>query len=227
MQADFHHGLLAPPAHGTDPRTCYRLTSVGESERDIVTDGMRPLISSIEAEYRRYKALGEGAIAQLGDADLSAPGPNRGNSIAVVVWHFCGNLASRFTDFLTSDGEKPWRHREEEFAARTVTRDVLMEKWRQGWSVLFEALEGLSDDHLEQRVTIRGQSLAVHEALHRSLAHTSYHIGQVVYLAKLQRGVEWRSLSIPLGASAAYNRNPTRDRPDGHAAELDDASDDE
>ena len=183
------------------------------ANRDRATDGVRPLISSIEAEYRRYRALGEGAIAQLCDSDLSAPGPNGGNSIAVIVWHLCGNLASRFTDFLTSDGEKPWRHREEEFAARTVTRDVLMEKWRQGWSVLFEALGGLSGDHLEQRVTIRGQSLAVHEALHRSLAHAGYHIGQVVYLAKLQRGVEWRSLSIPLGASAAYNRNPTRDRP--------------
>ena len=188
---------------------------------------MRPLISSIEAEYRRYKALGEGAIGQLGDAEVSAPGPNGGNSIAVIVWHLSGNLASRFTDFLTSDGEKPWRHREEEFAARTVTRDGLMEKWRQGWGVLFEALAGLTDDQLQQQVTIRGQSLAVHDALHRSLAHASYHVGQIVYLAKLQRGAEWRSLSIPPGGSAAYNQNPTLERPDGHAAELDHSADDQ
>ena len=112
---------------------------------------MRPLIRSIEAEYRRYRALGEGAIGQLGDTELSAPGPNGGNSIAVMVWHLAGNLASRFTDFLTSDGEKPWRHREEEFAARTVPRGELIEKWRQGWGVLFAALEGLTDDHLQQR----------------------------------------------------------------------------
>ena len=188
---------------------------------------MRPLIRSIEAEYRRYRALGEGAIGQLGDTELSAPGPNGGNAIAVMVWHLAGNLASRFTDFLTSDGEKPWRHREEEFAARTVTRGELMETWRQGWGVLFAALEGLTDDHLRQQVTIRGQSLAVHDALHRSLAHASYHVGQIVYLAKMQRGADWRSLSIPPGGSTAYNQNPTRERPDPHAAELERSADDQ
>ncbi len=124
---------------------------------------MRHIIGSIEAEYQRYKALGEGAIAQLDEAELSTPGPNAGNSVAVIVWHLSGNLASRFTDFLTSDGEKPWRHREEEFAARTVTREELMDKWRQGWTVLFEAVAGLTDDRLEQQVTIRGQPLAVHD----------------------------------------------------------------
>ena len=145
----------------------------------------------------------------------------------MIVWHLSGNLASRFTDFLTSDGEKPWRHREEEFAARTVTRDGLMEKWRQGWGVLFEALAGLTDDDLQGQVAIRGQSLAVHDALHRSLAHASYHVGQIVYLAKLKRGADWRSLSIPPGGSAAYNQNPTLERPDGHAAELDRSANDQ
>ena len=181
---------------------------------------MRPFISSIEAEYRRYKALGEGAIEQLGAVELSAPGPNGGNSIAVVVWHLSGNLASRFTDFLTSDGEKPWRHREEEFAARTVTRDGLTDKWEHGWTVLFAALAELSDTHLQQAVTIRGQSLQVHDALHRSLAHTSYHVGQIVYVAKSIRGATWRSLSIPPGGSAAYNHNPAFDRPGEHSALL-------
>ena len=144
--------------------------------------------------------------------------------IARNNWFVC---CPRFTDFLTSDGEKPWRHREEEFAARTVTRAGLMEKWRQGWGVLFEALAGLTDDHLQQRVTIRGQSLAVHEALHRSLAHASYHVGQIVYLAKSQRGAEWRSLSIPLWGSTAYNQNPTLDQPDWHTADLDRSADDQ
>ena len=157
------------------------------------------LIRSIDAEYRRYKALGEEAISQLDDAELGSPGPVGGNSTAVIVWHLSGNLASRFTDFLTSDGEKPWRHRDDEFAARTVSRDELLEKWQHGWTVLFEALADLSDTDLQRTVTIRGQSLQVHDALHRSLAHTSYHVGQIVYLAKLIRGETWRSLSIPPG----------------------------
>ena len=186
---------------------------------------MRHIIGSIEAEYQRYMALGERAIAQLDEAELSTPGPNAGNSVAVIVWHLSGNLASRFTDFLTSDGEKSWRHREEEFAARTVTREELMDKWRQGWTVLFEAVAGLTDDRLEQQVTIRGQPLAVHDALHRSLAHASYHVGQIVYLAKSLRKDEWRYLSIPPGGSAAYNQAPTLERPETHADQLNRSTD--
>lgn len=159
-------------------------------------------------------------MVQLGDADLSAPGPNGGNSIAVIVWHLSGNLASRFTDFLTSDGEKPWRQWEEEFATRTVTRDRLLEEWEHGWTVLLSTLAALSDTHLQQAVTIRGRSLQVHDALHRSLAHTSYHVGQIVYVAKAIRGEAWRFLSIPPGGSAAYNDNPAFDRPGEHSAGL-------
>ena len=164
------------------------------------------ILDSIDAEYRRYKALGEGTLAQLGDEDLSREGPNGGNSIAVIVWHLSGNLTSRFTDFLTTDGEKPWRRRDEEFDVRAVTRDELLDKWNTGWRALFQALADLTDAHLDRRVTIRGQTLPVHDALHRSLAHTSYHVGQMVYLAKIFRGDEWKSLSIPRGASEAYNQ---------------------
>jgi uncharacterized damage-inducible protein DinB len=178
------------------------------------------LIDSIRAEYLRYKALAEAAMDQLPDDQLSAAGPNGGNSIAVVCWHMAGNLRSRFTDFLTSDGEKPWRQREEEFATRTVSRAELREKWDSGWDALLGALAELDDEQLGRTVTIRGQPLLVHEALHRSLSHASYHVGQVVYLAKALRGPEWRYLSIAPGASDAYNRNPTRERPTAHSASL-------
>ncbi len=114
------------------------------------------IVSSIDAEYRRYKALAEGAIAQLDDAHLSASGPNGSSSIAVIVWHVAGNLRSRFTDFLDSDGEKPWRHRDEEFEDRTVTRADLTAKWESGWQPLLSTLAGLGDDDLTRHVSIRG-----------------------------------------------------------------------
>jgi uncharacterized damage-inducible protein DinB len=169
---------------------------------------MTSIIDSIRAEYLRYRALAEAAIDQLDDYELSAPGPNEGNSIAVVCWHVSGNLQSRFTEFLTSDGEKPWRKREEEFEPRTVNRAELLSKWNEGWDVLLGTLETLSDEQLQVTVTIRGQPLRVHEALHRSLAHLSYHVGQIVYLAKSLRGKEWKYLSIPPGKSDAYNQAP-------------------
>jgi uncharacterized damage-inducible protein DinB len=167
---------------------------------------MTNIIESIRAEYLRYKGLAEGAIDQLGDDDLSAPGPNDGNSIAVICWHVSGNLKSRFMDFLTSDGEKPWRSRDEEFGARSVTRDVLLAKWAEGWKVLLATLDSLTDEQLGETVTIRGQPHTVHQALHRSLAHTSYHVGQIVYVAKGIRGKDWKYLSIAPGKSDAYTQ---------------------
>jgi len=165
---------------------------------------MRDLIESIRGEYERYKSLGDGAVRQVQDDELSRPGPNGSSSLAIVCWHLSGNLRSRFTDFLTTDGEKPWRNREEEFDDRAVTRDEFLAKWEDGWRALFAALDGLTDDHLRDTVTIRGQALKVHEALHRSLAHTAYHVGQMVYLAKAFRGDRWTSLSIPRGQSQSY-----------------------
>jgi len=165
---------------------------------------MRELIESIRGEYERYKALGEGAVRQVEDGDLSRPGPNGSTSLAIICWHVSGNLRSRFTDFLTSDGEKPWRNREEEFDDRAVSRDEFLAKWEEGWAVLFAALDSLTDQHLRDTITIRGQALKVHEALHRSLAHASYHVGQMVYLAKAFRGDAWTSLSIPRGQSQSY-----------------------
>lgn len=181
---------------------------------------MTALLDSIRAEYLRYKALAEAAIRQLPEPDLCAPGPNGGNSIATLCWHLSGNLRSRFTDFLTSDGEKPWRTREEEFQPRAVTREALLAHWDQGWDALLQALGSMSDQDLTRTVTIRGQPLRVHEALHRSLAHASYHVGQIVYLAKASRGARWSYLSIPPGATARYNENPEFETPAGQTAAL-------
>jgi uncharacterized damage-inducible protein DinB len=171
------------------------------------------IIESIRAEFLRYKSLGEKAIAQLDGAALSAAPAGGGNSIATICWHMSGNFRSRFTDFLTSDGEKPWRKRDEEFEPRGVSRDELVEKWEQGWRVLLSALDELTDDHLERAITIRNQPLSVTEALLRSLAHASYHVGQIVYAAKAARGEDWTYLSIPPGQSEHYNQQPTLDRP--------------
>lgn len=181
---------------------------------------MDTLIRSIEGEYVRYKALAEAALAQVPEAALSEPGPGNGNSLAVICWHLSGNLKSRFTDFLTTDGEKPWRNREEEFNARTATRAELMEKWNDGWSALLETLRELSDDDLHRVITIRGQNHAVHEALNRSLAHASYHVGQIVYVAHVICGAGWRYLTIPPGGSAAFNASAPDQKPHAHAEAL-------
>jgi hypothetical protein len=195
--------------------------SLGGDKGARYSTGMpNTLIKSIEAEFRRYKALAEGALVQVADPLLSSPGPSNGNSLATICWHVAGNLQSRFTEFLSSDGEKPWRRREEEFLARTVSREALLEKWAAGWEVLFATLATLSDADLPAAVTIRGQSLAVHEALHRSLAHVSYHVGQIVYLAHALSGPAWRYLSIPPGGSDAYNARPAYDKPLAQAEVL-------
>ena len=178
------------------------------------------VIESIRGEYQRYKTLAEAAMSQVDEGRLSAAPSSEGNSIATICWHVAGNLKSRFTDFLTSDGEKPWRNREEEFEGRSVSRAALLAKWDDGWSALFAALDGLSDDVLGREVKIRGQGLSVLEALHRSLAHTSYHVGQIVFLAKELVGQNWASLSIPKGQSAAFNQNPTGQKPAEHVARL-------
>ena len=163
------------------------------------------IVQSVRAEYLRYKSLAESAIAQLDDGELSLePVASGANSIATLCWHISGNLQSRFTEFLTSDGEKPWRHRDQEFEPRTVSRSELIAYWQRGWQVLLDTLDRLHDEDLGGLITIRGQSLEVHQALHRSLAHASYHAGQIVYIAKSLRGERWISLSIPPGRSEDY-----------------------
>lgn len=172
---------------------------------------MRIVIEAIAGEYRRYKSLVEKSIDQLSDEELHALAG--GNSIATLMQHLGGNLQSRFTDFLTSDGEKPWRDREAEFEQRRLSRAELMESWEKGWSILFGTLDTLTDAQLDATVTIRGVGLSVVEALTRSLSHAAYHSGQVVLLAKTIRGAGWKYLSIPPQGSAAYNEKPDLEKP--------------
>ena len=173
---------------------------------------MRSIIASIESEYRRYRRMGDSVLAQLDAEQLSAQPSPQSNSVATLVWHIAGNLESRFTDLLTSDGEKPSRDREDEFAVREASPAGVKEKWDRGWRVLLGALAELDDGDLQSALTIRGVELTVTEALHRSLAHTSGHVAQMAYAGKMLKGPEWEYLSIPPGGSAAYNRHPTHEK---------------
>ncbi|GAB4340778.1 MAG: hypothetical protein Kow0037_26860 [Calditrichia bacterium] len=134
------------------------------------------------------------------------------NSIAVILKHISGNLISRFTDFLTSDGEKSWRDRESEFRVEEWTRFRLEEYWLQAWSMLEKEVSPLNDAEMSRSVTIRGVEFTVAKALLRSLAHFSFHVGQIVYLARHFRGKDWHYLTIPPGGSEAYNRNPDKEK---------------
>ena len=173
---------------------------------------MRPILASIEGEYRRYQGLAERAIEQLGDEDLSVH-QGAGNSVITIVQHLSGNFRSRFTDFPTADGEKPWRDRDSEFEHRVMTRPELLADWNAAWTVLFDSLAKLDDTRLGDTVTIRGVLMSVIEALHRSLSHAAYHVGQIVFLSKQLRGERWSWLTIPPGGTVAYNKNPTKERP--------------
>lgn len=179
------------------------------------------MIKSFIDEYQRYRLLGEKAIAQVSDEALNQVVGRDNNSIAVIMRHIGGNLKSRFTDFLTSDGEKPWRDRDAEFEERSYTRAEAERIWAEGWEVLESELARLTDADLTREVRIRGQALSVHEALARSVSHTAYHVGQIVLLARSLHEGEWQSLSIPRGRSASYNLNPTREkRPQSSAEEA-------
>ena len=168
-------------------------------------------IHLVVREFTRLKSLAGGAMAQMADDQffaLPAPGDN---SVAVIVKHVGGNLLSRWTDFLTSDGETPGRARDTEFSSlASDTRENLTRQWEQGWDTLFASLSQLSDADVERTVTIRGEPLSVLQAVNRQLTHYAYHVGQIVYVAKHYAGPAWKSLSIPPGASAAFNQNPAR-----------------
>jgi hypothetical protein len=171
-------------------------------------------------EYGRYRAYGEKAMAQISDEALNhVPVPD-GNSLAMIVRHVTGNLRARFTDFLGSDGEKPWRDRENEFAPGTYTREEITTSWREAFELLERELGSIPDSEMSREVTIRGVALTVHEALCRSLSHVAMHVGQIVLLSKIAAGAEWKTLSIPRGGSAAYNANPIAEKAAAHAAAL-------
>ena len=158
------------------------------------------------AIFRQYKQLGERAMAQVSDDQLFALLDEEANSIAIIAKHMVGNMRSRWTDFLTTDGEKPTRNRDSEFVDPPATREALLREWEEGWACLFRAIEPLTDADLSRTVTIRGEAHSVMQAINRQLAHYPQHVGQIVLLAKHWAGAEWQSLSVPRNKSAEFNR---------------------
>jgi uncharacterized damage-inducible protein DinB len=154
---------------------------------------------------RGHKRLADGAIAQLSDEQLFAAPDAESNSVAIVVKHMAGNMRSRFTDFLISDGEKPDRNRDQEFIGAGTGRAELLSVWEQNWQLVFNTLQSLSPEDLSRTVTIRGEPHSVLQAINRQLAHYAYHVGQIVYLAKHWKAGEWKTLSIPKGQSGQFN----------------------
>jgi Protein of unknown function (DUF1572) len=158
------------------------------------------------ALFRFYKKMAEGAIDQVTDEQLFATLDQEMNSIAIIVKHMSGNMRSRWTNFLTSDGEKADRNRDTEFVNPSATRADLLQTWNEGWERLFEALTPLSDADLNRTVTIRSEPHSVMQAINRQIAHYSYHVGQIVFLAKHLNASGWKSLSVPRNKSAEFNK---------------------
>ena len=153
-------------------------------------------LESVKNEFKKYKSLAEKAIGQVGDEKLFWQYNSESNSIAIIVNHLWGNMLSRWTNFLSEDGEKAWRNRDEEFESVIQTKEELLSKWNAGWICLFTALDSLSEADLSIKIFIRKESLTVMDAINRQLAHYSSHVGQIIFLAKMITGNSWESLSI-------------------------------
>lgn len=162
-------------------------------------------INSVKKQFEYYKSLGEKTFSQLEDQDLFWKYNDATNSIAIIVNHLWGNMKSRWTDFLTTDGEKEWRARDLEFESVIKTRNELLTKWNDGWNCLFEALDSISENNIDTQIYIRNQAHNINDAVSRQLAHYAYHIGQIVFLGVMIKENSWNSLSIPKGKSAEFN----------------------
>lgn len=170
-------------------------------------------LDEIRRQLRGYKRLAEGALAQLQDDDFFATLDPESNSVAILIKHIAGNMRSRFTDFLTTDGEKSNRHRDQEFElSDKPTRAELMRAWEEGWACVFAALDELKPDDVMHTVYIRQEAHTVVQALNRALAHYAFHIGQIVFLAKHLRSADWKTLSVPRGKSEEFNRMSLAER---------------
>jgi hypothetical protein len=161
-------------------------------------------LEEMKRQFRGHKRMGEAAMAQLEDKDFFATIDPESNSVATLVKHIAGNARSRFTDFLTSDGEKPDRFRDQEFEMSETTREGVMQWWEQGWAQVFATLDSLKPEDVQRAVTIRQEPHTVLQALNRALAHYAQHIGQIVFLAKHLRSSQWETLSIPRGKSESF-----------------------
>jgi hypothetical protein len=162
-------------------------------------------LTSTRKLFEYYKSLGDNAMAQIDDSQINYQPDQGSNSIALIVHHLSGNMLSRFTDFLHSDGEKPWRDREAEFEKGFQSKAEMLEAWEKGWDVLFKTMNALKADDLDKVVYIRNEGHTVLDALQRQLAHYPHHVGQIVYLAKMLVKDQWQSLSIPKGGTKAFN----------------------
>jgi hypothetical protein len=171
------------------------------------------ILDEVRRQMRGHKRLAEGALAQVTDEQLRVTLDPESNSLAILIKHIAGNMHSRFTDFLTTDGEKPNRHRDQEFELTgNPTREDLMRRWEQGWACVFATLDSLKPDDLMRTVYIRQEPHTVLQALNRALAHYAFHIGQIVFLAKHLRSHEWKTLSVPRGKSEEFNRMAVEER---------------
>ncbi|MBR9859879.1 DUF1572 domain-containing protein [bacterium] len=162
-------------------------------------------LPGIIKQFEYYKSLGDKTFVQCSDEALFWQHNEDSNSIAIIVNHLWGNMLSRWTDFLNSDGEKEWRKRDKEFESVIQNRDELLNKWEEGWNCLFNAIRPLKEEDLDRTVYIRNQGHTVLEAIFRQLAHYAYHVGQIVYTGKMLSTEPWNSLSIPKGQSGAFN----------------------
>lgn len=169
-------------------------------------DFQQHFVANAQLEFLRYKTLGDKTFDQLGDMDIHWTFGETDNSIAIIVKHMVGNMLSRWTHFLTEDGEKPWRHRETEFVDPYATKKELQLAWNKGWQCLFDALETIEAKNFDTKIKIRGQEHTIVEAINRQLAHYASHVGQIVLLGKMIKGEDWHSLSIPKGGSEAFNQ---------------------
>jgi hypothetical protein len=171
------------------------------------------ILDEVRRQMRGHKRLAEGALGQVTDEHLTVTLDPESNSLAILIKHIAGNMHSRFTDFLTTDGEKPDRHRDQEFELTgNPTREDLMRRWEQGWACVFTALDSLKPDDLMRTVYIRQEPHTVLQALNRALAHYAFHVGQIVFLAKHLRSHEWKTLSVPRGKSEEFNRMAVEER---------------
>lgn len=164
-----------------------------------------PYLESARKQFAYYKLLGDRTFTQLEEADFFWQFNPESNSIAIIVRHLWGNMLSRWTDFLTADGEKEWRNRDAEFEASIKTTEELLKKWEAGWACLFDALDSVNSDNFDTTIYIRNMGHSIPEAVNRQMAHYAYHVGQIVFIGRMIKGQQWQSLSIPKGQSTAYN----------------------
>lgn len=166
----------------------------------------KAFLDSITKEFKRYKTYGDQTLQRLTLEQMLWEPSADVNSVAVLVKHLSGNMKSRFTNFLTEDGEKSWRHRDQEFTVHFESKEEVIALWEDGWDILFSALDEINEDNFDTTVYIRAEAHSITHALHRQLAHYASHAGQMMYLGKIILGDQWTSLSIPLGQSAAFNQ---------------------